>query len=125
MSDTKRPSYFLRPSAERGAPMQAVFELEGVKSVLYLNSIGELAIHKLGRNSRPNKKPIAQGQAVQNPDQGEDYPDLVGLVTTAKGTVFELAFWFHDDPIRPYYVVRYSKRPVPQGSVYRPESIAA
>ncbi len=125
MSNDTRTGYFLRPALNAGDPMFASFELEGVKAVLYMDSLGGLAVHKLGKNKRPNKKPIAKGQATGNPQSGDGHPDLVGIVTTARGTGFELAFWFHDDPIRPYYVVRYSKRQPPQGAVYRPESIAA
>lgn len=119
-----RTAYFLRPGTEEGSPMWAAFELNGVKSVLYMDGTGALTVHKLGKNKQPLKSPIAKGQVHHNTTTSTDAPDLIGLITTAKGTAFELALWWHDDPVRPYYSVKYSEREVPRGTAFRPDMLA-
>lgn len=126
MSTTKTlTTFFLRPNMhEVGAPMQAPFKLLGISCVLFMDGLGNLAIHKMGLKNIPHKKPLAVGRIGANKITTENAPDLVGYFTTAKNTRFDVSMWFHEDHTGEYYVVRYSEPPKPKGSVFRPANFS-
>lgn len=128
MSKDSRTAYFLRPGLNEGDPMWAAFDLHHggavLKTVLYMDGTGALTAYKLGKNKLPTKTVVASGQVHRNTSASPDAPQFVGIITTAKGTAFELALWWHADPIRPYYSVKYSEREVPRGTAFSPDILA-
>lgn len=113
MATAKQPAapkgYFLRAGIKANAPSVCNdFELNGIASVLTVDHKGNVKVYKRTKTGH-TEKPIATGFFRPNTVSSDNAPTWQGIIRTAKDSRFQLAAWLHDDPIDPYYVIRYNQ----------------
>lgn len=123
MADNNTNTFYLRPSLDAAAPMEAMFNFAGAQAILFMNGMGEVSVHKITRTGH-SKRPLATGKFRKSNMRGQHAPDIIGSIKDSKGFTSNLVAWYHDDPDSPYYVLRYDERPARQGTAFSPDSLA-
>lgn len=88
---------YIRQGVEKDAPMEARFTFQETDVTLLLHADLTLSLHKRKADGTAAKTKVGGGQFWLEESPAEKEPQLRGLITTGKGSMFELAAWYHQD----------------------------